>query len=109
MSDKVELVTVKATKEDGRVALYETHPDHPGGEAFVPADGKSYRVARTPTVEQKIRDGELVEVSADRPLGTALRDAFTRETDEQKAAREAQAVAQKQAAADAQTRVPRKG
>lgn len=66
--NKLEFVTVKAAKEDGRVALYENHSanvtkDNPDGEVYVVGDGKAHKVARTPTVEQKLRDGELVETS----------------------------------------------
>lgn len=68
--NKVEFVTVKAAKEDGRVALYETHPDqvtddNKTGEVFISGDGKAHTVARTPAVEQKLRDGVLVEVGKD--------------------------------------------
>jgi hypothetical protein len=67
MSDKIEFVTVKAADPSGRVALYETHPDHvtkdnPTGEAFV-AGENVVKVARTSTVEKKLREGELVETS----------------------------------------------
>lgn len=67
MSDKVKFVTVKAADPSGRVALYETHPDHvtkdnPIGEVFV-AGENVVKVARTPTVEKKLHDGELVETN----------------------------------------------
>jgi hypothetical protein len=67
MADKLKIITVKAAKEDGRVALFEAHPDNvtddnKDGEVFVVGDGKEWKVARTPTVEQKLRDGILVEV-----------------------------------------------
>jgi hypothetical protein len=70
MSDenKVVFVTVKAAKEDNRVVLWETHPDHitkdnPTGEIFITGDGKTHTVARTPEVEKRLRDRTLVETN----------------------------------------------
>lgn len=83
---KVEFVTVKAADPSGRVALYETHLDHvtkdnPTGEVFV-AGENVVKVARTPTVEKKLRDGELVETNetpAKPAAATAQRDAMPRQ------------------------------
>ena len=57
-----ELIWVKPGNDDGRVALFETHKDHPDGEVFVA--GPPVAVALTPLVERKLKSGELVEVKA---------------------------------------------
>lgn len=55
-------ILVKAGPAAGnRVALYERHPDHPNGEAYV-AGKKVVRVARTKAVDTKLHEGALVEV-----------------------------------------------
>lgn len=57
----MDRIRVKSVLTDGRVALWDRHPEHPGGEVFI-ADGEVHEVARTPAVEQRIRDGSLVVV-----------------------------------------------
>lgn len=59
-----ELITVKASRTDGRVVLYEAHPDHPTGEAWVGGNGREVQVALTPAVQRKLNTGEMVEVQA---------------------------------------------
>lgn len=59
-------ITVKSTiptRPDGGnvVALYETHADHPDGEAFV-AGPEPVKVSRTPAVHRLISDGTLEQV-----------------------------------------------
>lgn len=54
-----KLITVHGLGD--RVALWERHPSHPGGEAFV-AGSKPVQVAATPQVSRLIRAGVLVEV-----------------------------------------------
>jgi len=56
-----ELITVSAARQDGRVALWERHPDHPGGEVFVAADSGRVQVARTPAVQAALTGGRLLE------------------------------------------------
>lgn len=57
------LMTVAATRDDGRVALWEKHPDHPDGEVYV-ADGTGgCEVARTPAVLRALAEGRLIEVT----------------------------------------------
>ncbi len=56
-----ERITVKSGRTDGRVALWERHPDHPNGEVFVATD-TPIEVARTLDVEAALRAGDLVEV-----------------------------------------------
>lgn len=46
----------------GKVGLWERHPDHPGGEAFVAS--RPVEVAETPAVQAALKDGRLVEVKA---------------------------------------------
>lgn len=43
------------------VALWERHPEHPGGEVFL-AGGGVFEVALTPAVEARLRDGRLIVV-----------------------------------------------
>jgi hypothetical protein len=66
-----ELIWVQPGRDDGRVALYEAHRDHPNGEAWVagsPGDlGVPVQVALTPAVERKLASGDLVEVDAPAP------------------------------------------
>lgn len=59
-----DLVEVLPGRDDGRVALFETHRDHPDGEAWVANRGQAVWVARTPLVQRKLASGELVEVTA---------------------------------------------
>ena len=56
------LIKVRSSIEDvNRVALWDKHPDHPGGEVFI-AGAKIFLVARTPAVIAALRQGVLVEV-----------------------------------------------
>jgi hypothetical protein len=59
------LITVKAANEDGRVVVWEKHPDHPTGEIFISGNGRTHKVARTVKVQQLLKVGELVEVKAE--------------------------------------------
>jgi hypothetical protein len=61
-----ELLWVKPGRDDGRVALFEAHPAHPGGEAFVA--GPPVQVALTPMVERKLLAGDLVKCDAPTPV-----------------------------------------
>lgn len=58
------------TRGGAVVALWERHPDHPGGEVFLYGDA-IFEVARTPAVEARLRSGvlELVEEAAAAPAG----------------------------------------
>lgn len=58
-----ELINVQPGRGDGRVALYEVHPDHPDGEAWVASAGQTVQVARTPLVARKLQSGDLVEIN----------------------------------------------
>lgn len=57
-------IYVKATTADHHCVLWERHPDHPNGECFIVADGKTYEIARTPLVNDYIRTGKLAVVDA---------------------------------------------
>lgn len=64
-----EILTVRSTiptQPDGgnKVALFETHAEHPDGEAFV-AGPNPVQVARTPTVQKLLGDGTLEIVEGD--------------------------------------------
>jgi hypothetical protein len=59
-----ELMTVVAGNADGRVALWERDPAHPGGEVFIAGNGgPAVRVARTPAVLRALALGLLVPVT----------------------------------------------
>ncbi len=48
----------------GQVALWERHPDHPGGEVFLAGNGV-FDVALTPAVESRLKSGKLVKAAVD--------------------------------------------
>lgn len=56
-----EVIVVEAAQEDGRVALWEKHPDHPGGEVYITAGSGRHKVARTPAVLRALAEGKLIE------------------------------------------------
>jgi hypothetical protein len=63
--EKVKTIFVKSTlpvERDGgsRVALYEAHPDHPEGEAFV-AGEFAVEVAETGEVLKALSEGRIVK------------------------------------------------
>jgi hypothetical protein len=65
--------TLKTSPDGGnKTALFEAHPDHPGGQAHV-AGPAPVEVALTPEVTAAIRDGRLAEVDK------SERDAYDRE------------------------------
>lgn len=58
----MELITVKSAPfyaQTGRIALWQKHPDHPSGEAFVAGDIVA-QVANTEEVQTRIANGFLV-------------------------------------------------
>lgn len=57
-----DLITVKAVDEDRKIVLWEKHPSHPNGEAWVSGNGRTVKVARTAEVAKRIRNGVLVQV-----------------------------------------------
>ena len=59
-----ELVTVKSAKDDGKVIIWERHPDHPNQEAYV-AGTNPVVVALTDEVQRRIKSGALVLVTKD--------------------------------------------
>ena len=61
-----DLVTVKSATDDGKVILWERHPDHPGQEAYV-AGTSPVIVALTDEVQKRIKIGALVVVQTDEP------------------------------------------
>lgn len=62
---------VRASNPSGRVALFEQHPDHPGGQALV-AGSATVEVAETPGVMRALADGRLTRVEKPKkPAGPA--------------------------------------
>jgi hypothetical protein len=70
-SDGVQIITVKGVKANASdnltVAVWERHPDHPeddngNHEIFVSTNGESHKVAETPLVLEKLRQGVLKRV-----------------------------------------------
>lgn len=53
---------VRSNLPDNRVALWERHPAHPGGEVFIAGEGE-HDVAATPAVQTRLKSGVLVEVA----------------------------------------------
>src|SRR5512142_1698451 len=64
-----QLIWVASGRTDGRVVLWERHPAHPNGEAFV-ADQAPHQVAETAEVLTRLGTGQLVRVEA--PDGESL-------------------------------------
>lgn len=63
----MDIIRVRvAEPESGRVALWERHPAHPGGEVWLAGAGV-YDVAATPAVAARLRNGTLVQVEAAAP------------------------------------------
>lgn len=60
LDEQLERMWVKSGMGTQQVALYEKHPAHPNGEAFV-GPGEAVEVAKTPAVMYKLNAGELVE------------------------------------------------
>lgn len=52
-----------ADPDSNRVALWERHPAHPGGEVWLAGAGE-FDVAATPAVVARLRDGRLVAVES---------------------------------------------
>ena len=65
-----QLITVRAARADGRVALWERHAAHPGGEAFIADGSGTAQVARTPAVLHALATGALMAVTASVALVT---------------------------------------
>lgn len=59
------MITVKSTLPSDHVALWERHPEHPGGEVYI-ADNEMHQVAETAAVRSALSRGVLVEVQAAR-------------------------------------------
>ena len=54
---------VKSNLPNDRVALWERHPDHPGGEVFIAGEGE-HQVGKTPQVKTLLARGVLIEVKS---------------------------------------------
>lgn len=68
MASLVTVVAEKGSdkKAHDRVVLWEQHPDHPDGEAYIVRDGKPVQVALTPKVKQLIAEDNLTKVEGGR-------------------------------------------
>lgn len=61
------MITVKSALADkSRIALFEKHPDHPGGELLVTGESE-FQAAKTRAVLAALGDGRLVEVGLTQP------------------------------------------
>lgn len=61
-----------STKEDGKVVLWEKHPGHPDGEAYIANDGIKVEVEETPAIKKLLAEGTIKKVSNwDRPVTSA--------------------------------------
>lgn len=60
-------ITVMAAQVNGKVVLWEVHPEHPNGEIFISGDGQSVEVALTPAIQQRLNDRRLVRVEVAEP------------------------------------------
>lgn len=58
-----DTIWVKCATADGKVCLWDRHPDHPDGEAFVAGDTAAL-VAQTPAVVTALGQGRIVKTSA---------------------------------------------
>lgn len=57
----MDRIMVQAT-DPHRVGLWEQHPEHPGGEAFVTGT-QPVEVAETPAVQKALAEGRLRKVA----------------------------------------------
>lgn len=61
MTTKAATIKVTSARSDGRVALWEKHPDHPTGEIFIAGD-TVVEAAETARVLRAIADGDVQRV-----------------------------------------------
>lgn len=64
-------ILVKSAKPGNHVALWDRHPDHPGGEVFVSGDAV-VEAAETPGVLRALADKRIVQVQ---PKATKAKEA----------------------------------
>ncbi len=69
------MIHVRVSRADDRVALWEKHPKHPGGEVFLAGSGTEAEVWETPAVMDAIRQGSLERLDAARGRKAADEDA----------------------------------
>lgn len=69
MASQYRQAWIKGTRKDGRVILFERHPEHPGGELYISGEQGPVRAALTPNVLDRMRSRDLLEVSE--PEGAA--------------------------------------
>ena len=83
-------ITVKSARNDDKIAFWEKHPRHPGGEVVVYGDGKAVTIGQTPYAKEAIGNGQIVilhDIPAPEPLTTDLDDG--EEADEAAATKDA--------------------
>jgi hypothetical protein len=105
----LDRILVQTTRSDNRVALSETHPEHPGGYVLVAGKTRNkldesrrpildknrqpetvpniVEVALTPTVLGKLATGELVRVQEEKPKAGRKKQGAEAKGDDEKAAR----------------------
>ncbi len=76
----LEKILVEPAETDGRVILWERHPQHPDGEIYLTADegAEPVEVARTEGVNEAIREGRLNHIRTTQRPRKAERDDSTR-------------------------------
>lgn len=80
------MMQVQAANGDGRIVIWEKHPDHPSGEIFVSGNQQKVTVARTPAVMDKLRSGDLLEIVEPEQKPVPPKPTPKTDPDEQKAA-----------------------
>lgn len=60
-------IQVKGPEVTGKMILWEVNSEHPEGECWVVADGKTYTVGKTARVKVLLGTGALVEVEGSKP------------------------------------------
>jgi len=69
MTEKLIKVQASPEMQEARtVVLFERHPDHPNGEAFISGNDTIHTIAPTAAVKLKIHQGLLVEIGGKKPV-----------------------------------------
>lgn len=69
-----QTLTVRSVRRDHKIAFWEKHPRHPGGEAIVHGDGKAVQIGQTPFAREAIGNGQILVMPSPEPGGTDVND-----------------------------------